>query len=93
MHCIGCGEAAVQLHHVVYRQHLRRAGGDPSERVGMVPVCLPCHAGQHGTHPLLLVTLPDTAIDWAVATLGPGPAYNYLRRHYAGPDPRLMALL
>ncbi len=94
MICVGCGALAEQLHHVVYQQELRRVGADASDPRGMVPVCVQCHAEHHGRQrPLLSCTLSSASFGFALETLGAGPAYEYLRRRYAGPDWRLEWLL
>lgn len=53
-----------------------------------------CHAAHHNrSHPYELRWLPDSAYEFAAEVLGPGRAYEYLRRRYTGPDVRLDALL
>lgn len=60
----------------------------------LVPVADGCHAQHHARRrPLELERLPDGVFEFASELLGPGRAYNYLRRRYTGPDPRLDALL
>ena len=94
MICVGCGAPAAQLHHVVYQQELRRAGGDVGDPRGMVPVCLECHTAHHARlRPLHSCVLSSASFTFALETLGAGPAYEYLRRRYAGPDWRLDWLL
>lgn len=101
--CIcGCGNPAVILHHVVFRQELRHVAGKDLELYaklirdprGMVPMAQSCHERLHSrSRPLPLEVLPDEAFEFAVAVLGAGRAYNYLRRTAVGDDPRLTALL
>lgn len=102
--CIcGCGDDAVHDHHVISRQRLKReCDGDAAlygrwerDRRNLVAMSSGCHFGsQHNrTAPLPLVKLPDSVFEFAVEVLGHGPAYNALRRDYAGEDPRLDALL
>jgi hypothetical protein len=95
MVCVECRNPAVQWHHVIYQQHLRQLGADPSDERDMVPVCLTCHARHHlAQQRLRLATLPDQVYAFALeAFTEPGPAYEYLHRRYLGPDPRLDALL
>lgn len=101
--CIcGCGKSPVIWHHVIYQQELRRVAGRDdalAERLrgderGMVPMAQSCHERHHSrSAPLPLSALPDAAYVFAVEVLGVGRAFNYLRRLYAGDDPRLTALL
>lgn len=87
----GCIKRAVDLHHVVYQQHLRE--GDPGDRRNMMALCRDCHFGHHGMRKLPLTSLPSSAFEFAVELLGAGAAYEYLKRRYTGADPRLEALL
>lgn len=90
----GCGVPAVHRHHVVYRQEIQREGGDVRDPRVLVPVAERCHARHHSQmRPLQLARLPDRVFDFARELLGAGRAYEYLRRRYAGEDPRLDALL
>ncbi len=109
MRCVcGCGRRGRQRHHVVYCQELRRvarqvAGGPPNVALEMelerdarnlVWVAVDCHAGHHARSAQLpLRVLPDSVFEFAAEVLGAGPAYEYLRRRYAGEDPRLEALV
>lgn len=59
----------------------------------LVDICFNHHTGTEGhhsggRHTLPLEMLPDEAIEFAFELLGPF-AYDYLRRRYAGEDPRL----
>jgi integrase len=92
--CIcGCGQRAVHLHHAVYRQHVTRHGGDLRDPRNLVPVAFTCHGGHHsGAARLRLSRLPDAVFDFAAELMG-AAAYDYLRRRYAGEDPRLNGLL
>jgi hypothetical protein len=89
----GCGKRhGLKLHHVVYQQHIGVALRGDSRN--MVPVAAGCHAKHHSRQaPYELRLLPDSAFEFALEVLGPGPAYEYLRRRYAGEDGRLEALL
>lgn len=85
----------VDLHHVVYEQHVRRAGGDVYDPRNGLTLCGVCHATHHGQldrGKVALSVLRDENYDFAFELLGPA-AYDYLRRHYSGEDPRLDALL
>lgn len=93
--CIcGCGQPAIQLHHVVYQQAIRRAGGDVKDTRNLVPVSFACHGAHHNRQrPIALNVLPDSVYRYARELLGDGVAYEYLRRYYGGDDPRLDELL
>ncbi len=81
-------------HHIVYRQAVVRAGGDVWDPRNGITLCSGCHPKQHNSTrwSLALTALPASAYAFASELLGPGAAYNYLRRRYAGDDPRLEAL-
>lgn len=98
----GCGESAVQRHHVVYQQDLRAAAVRLEattrellrDERNLVPVANLCHGRHHsGLRRFPLEVLPDAVFEFAVEVLGAGKAFNYLERRYAGGDPRLDALL
>ena len=101
--CIcGCGQPAVVEHHVVFRQALRGVAGRDQARYdelvsdprGKVPMAQGCHERAHSrSRPLELGVLPDEVFVFAVEVLGPGRAFNYLRRTCRGDDERLTALL
>lgn len=81
------------LHHIVYRQHVRVAGGDEWDPRNALTMCDSCHMSHHRRGRVLpLAALPDSAFAFAAGTLGAGPAYEYLRRRYSGDDRRLVAL-
>lgn len=89
--CVCCGsDDRLQLHHVIYAQNVRRAGGDPWDPRDSLTTCIRCHCGHHhGTKGRIALTLlRDENLDFAFELLG-AAAYDYLRRHYAGDDPRL----
>jgi hypothetical protein len=88
----GCGQRGVQKHHVIYAQHLRR--NKQRDARNLVLVAWDCHAAHHQRRqPFTLAALPDSVYEFAEEVLGVGPAYEYLRRRYAGPDARLDGLL
>lgn len=89
--CRGCGAPAVHHHHVVFRQHIERAGGDRWHPDDALALCLRCHADAHMLR-LPLCCLRDENFRFARELFGAGKAYEYLRRRYAGADPRLDAL-
>lgn len=82
-------------HHIVYRQHVEREGGDAWDLRNALTICSVCHASHHAHGRLLipLLALPDAAYGFAVDLLGAEAAFMYLRRRYGGEDPRLGALL
>lgn len=98
----GCGRRAAQLHHVIYQQELRRiarAAGTSARALiadprNLVPVAFDCHGQHHAAaRRLELWRLPDSVFEFAREVLGAGRAYEWLRRRYAGADPRLDALV
>lgn len=93
--CANCTARADELHHIVYRQELRRRGGDWDDRANLVPLCEGCHARHHSrTEVLPTRILPDSVFPFARDLMGAGAAYEYLTRRYmAGNDPRVAALL
>lgn len=98
----GCMARGVHRHHVVYEQHLRREwDGNADVRKlwpryamlkndprNLMDLCVGCHLGRFGHHRLSVKELSEDALDFAFELLGP-KAYDYLRRRYAGDDPRL----
>lgn len=81
-------------HHVIYRQQLKRVGGDLWDGRNALALCASHHATHHHQiTALALSALRDENYQFAVETLGADTAHNYLRRRYAGDDPRLDALL
>jgi hypothetical protein len=83
-----------QLHHVVYQQHVRRAGGDLNDPRNLMPVQDDEHERHHNrSRPFSLARLPDAAYEYAAELLGPERAFLYLQRRYSGDDPRLHGLL
>lgn len=98
----GCDRPPAARHHVVYRQELRWAAKrlPRDERVliaderNLVAIAFHCHGQHHlGAARIPLQRLPASVFEFAAEVLGSGPAYEYLRRRYAGEDPRLDALL
>lgn len=87
--CAVCGSSdRLQLHHVVYEQNVRRAGGNPWDPRDSLTTCIRCHCGHHHGSGITLMLLRDENFDFAFELLG-AAAYDYLRRHYTGDDPRL----
>lgn len=94
----GCLEPAVQLHHAVTRQELRRIANKRNDGTkylvlaadprNLVPVALACHGNHHSkSRPYTLAVLPDSVYEFAAELMGPR-AFNWLRRYYAGFDRR-----
>lgn len=87
--CLG-SVGRIAAHHCVYRQAIQREGGDVWDPRNRMMLCAACHGSHHrGGRVLRLAVLPASVIEFAFDTLGPGAGYEYLRRRYAGPDPRL----
>lgn len=104
MRCVcGCdGPVLPYSHHVVYQQELRwvakrlrvAARGLLDDPRNLVPITFDCHGRHHsGARRFELARLPDSVFEFAAEVLGVGPGYEYLRRRYAGEDPRLDALI
>lgn len=79
----------VHDHHVIYEQHVVRAGGDPGDPDNALGVCF----DDHGTHHKQIKKLPisclhDRNLNFAYRLFGLS-ASDYLRRRYAGDDERL----
>lgn len=92
--CYGDTTTSVDTHHVVYRQEVRRQSGDEWDPDNALSLCHGCHSSHHkrGTRIVPLAALRDTNYEFAEHLLGADYAYEYLRRRYAGDDPRLDAL-
>lgn len=92
--CVGCDGRAVQQHHAVYAQHIRRYDGDTKDPRALVPVCVICHT-RHHQHVLQLELrfLPDAVFEFAAELMGGPAAFEYLGRYYRGEDPRRDRLL
>lgn len=87
-----CGRLC--LHHVVYRQHVEGAAGDVWDTRNAMTIGAGCHLSHHvrGRRVIPASALPTSAYDFARDLLGPGGAYEYIRRRYQGDDPRLAEL-
>lgn len=93
-HCAACGETRnLERHHVIYEQHVVAAKGDPWDIANQLVLCRGCHSEAHSKHNLPLAVLPSSAFDFGVQLLGEGATFEYLRRRYAGTDPRLQRLI
>lgn len=93
--CVICKSKRVVSHHTVYEQEVRRRDRSLIWDVrNRTPICGRDHMRHHDDSPwkIPLAKLPDAAIEFAIDLLGPF-AYDYLRRHYSGDDPRLDAAL
>lgn len=76
-------------HHVVYKQEVRRRKGDVSDPRDALRLCNSCHpAHHHRSRPVPLAALRDENYEFAFELMGVA-AFDYLRRRYAGGDPRL----
>lgn len=85
----------LQLHHVVYRQHVKREQGDVWDPCNSLTVCAECHASHHsgGAGRVLLSSLRDENYVFAAELFGAPAAFEWLRRRYAGFDRRHDLLL
>lgn len=88
----GCDKRAQQRHHVVYAQHVVRESGDVWHPDNALILCVSSHAKTHQGR-LELTDLRDENYRFAVDLLGAPRAYEYLKRRYAGADPRLDELI
>jgi len=77
-------------HHVIYQQELVRLGRADLlwDKRNALRVCPGCHANHHNLHQLPLTCLTDANYEFAFEVLGER-AFDYLRSHYDGDDPRL----
>jgi hypothetical protein len=81
-------------HHLVYEQHVKKAGGDiwdTRNRLWIGRLCR-CHARHHnGVRRIPLTMVPAAAREFAAELLGPDVAELYWRRYYSAgeglPDP------
>lgn len=91
--CALCGVRARARHHVTYAQEVRRRGGDLYAQGNGLAICFRCHERHHSAAArIALAVLPEAALDFAFALLGPY-AHDYLARRYAGEDPRILIRL
>lgn len=88
--CEVCGKRGpVTRHHVVYRQHVRNYGGDQWDPANSMLVgdkfgrCT-CHARHHagGRGRIPMSKVPQAAVEFARALMGPAAAHYYFRRYY-----------
>lgn len=84
------------LHHVTYRQHVVREGGDVWDPRNSLSLCADsCHPNHHagGSGRVLLSSLRDENFVFAAELFGAPAAFEWLRRRYAGFDRRHDLLL
>lgn len=89
--CQMCGKAGSDWHphHVVYAQHLRKAGKPVYDARNAMRLCVECHASHHNRSKVIpLLKLTDDHFEYAFLMLGPA-AHYYLGQRYDGEDPRL----
>ena len=95
--CQCCGKPSRRLvgHHVTYRQQIRQTpNGLMWDIRNRMVLDQECHEKHHNRSRVIpLATLPDSAYEYAADLLGPEKAFEYLRRRYAGDDPKLDPLL
>lgn len=91
--CDGCC-GSLELHHGVYKQHVRAAGGDVFDPRNALTLGAECHSLHHArVHVFPLAALPDAVYEFAVELFGAQKAYEYLKRRYSGRDERLERVL
>jgi hypothetical protein len=88
LRCRHCAKGHAHNHHVVLEQHVIRCGGDRWHPDNALALCRRCHLPLAHARKLPLTTLRDENLDFAFNLLG-SHAYDYMRRRYAGDDPRL----
>ena len=84
--CGSCGtrRGPFHLHHVIYRQEVRRNRGNQKDPANLMPLCVPCHQDHHARkRPVPLARVPAEAVEFAVRLLGEDRAHVYLTRRYA----------
>jgi len=87
-------QGQLQRHHVYTRQLIRREHRldleyDLRNGLDLGAYC-PCHGGHHsGVHRLPARLVPDSALLFGLELVGSARAAAYIRRYYAGDDPRL----
>lgn len=83
--CRKCGtrEGRRHLHHVVYEQHVRKAGGDVYAPENGLTLCFGCHMGQHHSADgrVSVSTLRSENLTFAFSLLG-AAAFDYFIRYY-----------
>jgi len=84
--CAVCGRRGTILrHHLVYEQHVRRAGGDPWDLRNALDVgaLCACHQRHHtAARRIPLRLIPAKAHTFATELLGPARAELYWSRYY-----------
>jgi hypothetical protein len=87
--CGVCGRRQPLLrHHVIYEQHVRKAGGDPWNLRNALDVGLLCdchrkhHASGPGRVPIPLGKIPTAAVEFAADLFGKARARLYFDRYY-----------
>lgn len=80
----------LDLHHVVYAQHVRKAAGDCWDPRNSLTLCRHCHSSHHrrGSQVVPITVLRDETLAFAWELLGTA-AESYLKRYYGGDDSRL----
>jgi hypothetical protein len=87
-----------EAHHALQKQRCRRAGAPQHSPDNALRLCAKAPDACHERHTTFqeripLACLRDENIAFAAFWLGAGGGYEYLTVHYAGPDPRVDALL
>jgi hypothetical protein len=85
--CERCNRRAprLPLHHVVYRQHVEKEGGDVWDPRNAMTLCDDCHDAHHDRVAIIPTSaLPRSAVQFAVELMGQDRARIYLARYYGG---------
>lgn len=88
--CRNCSSTGPwERHHVVEAQEVKRLGLPRWNTMNVLRLCSECHQ-RHTQHVALvpLENLRNVNYQYAFMHMG-SRAYNYMRRHYSGEDPRL----
>lgn len=77
-------ERSLHQHHVVYRQHVKREGGDIWDPRNAIALCVRCHMTHHRrSNPLPIAALRRENIEFAEELFGKDAAGEYLLRRYS----------
>lgn len=93
--CLICGsDDRLTLHHIIYKQHVRKRGGNEWDPRNGMTLCISCHSRQHsGTSFRILVYRFPVAF-WLFGHDLLGDALrDYLARYYDNGNPKLKGLV
>lgn len=79
-----CAKPAEQMHHLCYRQHVRKHGGDVDDPRNLMALCYDHHRRHHNRlAPIHRDLLPDVAVEFMEELMGEA-AQDYIARYYQG---------